>query len=89
MKYLVLFAILAVIYLLWRHQRQQERSERAAPPPAPPPAAVAAPQDMVRCPVCELHLPRADAVADPQGRLFCSPAHRDAFPDPARQRTRP
>jgi uncharacterized protein len=82
MKYLVLFAVLLVVYLLWKHQRTQERagreggnasagSARTAAPPA------ASPQEMVRCPVCDLHLPRADAVADAQGRLFCSAAHRD------------
>ncbi len=82
MKYLVLFAVLVVVYLLWKHQRTQERagreggqapsgSARAAARPA------ASPQEMVRCPVCDLHLPRADAVADAQGRLFCSADHRD------------
>ena len=76
MKYLVLFAILAVVYLLWRSQ--QRRAQAASrPPPAPPaPADSALPQDMVSCPVCAVHLPRGEAVADPQGRLYCSPEHR-------------
>lgn len=74
MKYLVLIAVLVLVYLLWRHQRAQEDDAPAAPPrPAPPPAL---PQDMVRCPVCAVHLPREEAVADAQGRLYCSPAHR-------------
>ncbi len=80
MKYLVLFAVLAVIYLLWKHQRTQERAGREGgtrPPPAGAARQAASPQEMVRCAVCDLHLPRADAVADAQGRLFCSPAHRD------------
>ena len=52
---------------------------RGAPHAArPTSAAPAAPQDMVRCPVCAVHLPRADAVADPQGRLYCSPEHRQS-----------
>jgi uncharacterized protein len=82
MKYLVLIAILVVVYLLWRaQQRKQDASSEAATPPAPPappaqPAAPALPQDMVQCPVCALHLPRNEAVTDPQGRLFCSPEHR-------------
>ncbi len=82
MKYIVLFAVLAVIYLLWKHQRQQERAERDGRRPqagahreAQAPAA--SPQEMVRCAACDLHLPRADAVADAQGRLFCGTAHRD------------
>ena len=76
MKYLVLFAILAVVYLLWRSQ--QRRAQAASrPPPAPPkPAESTPPQDMVSCPVCAVHLPRGEAVADAQGRLYCSPEHR-------------
>ncbi len=35
---------------------------------------------MVACSHCGLHLPRADAVADAQGRLFCEDAHRLAGP---------
>ncbi len=73
MKYLVLIAILAVVYLLWRaRQRPPASSSRPAAPPKSPELA----QDMVRCPVCSVHLPRDEAVADPQGRLFCSPEHR-------------
>lgn len=76
MKYLVLFGVLLLVYLLWRHQRSQSPDDEAAPPrPAPPPAL---PQDMVRCPVCSVHLPREDAVADAKGRLYCSPEHRRA-----------
>ena len=77
MKYLVLIAVVLLVYLLWRHQRaQEEREESAARPPAAPPPPALPPQDMVRCPVCGVHLPREDAVADPRGRLYCSPEHR-------------
>lgn len=76
MKYLVLVAILAVVYLLWRaRQRPPASSSRNSKPAAPPPSPELS-QDMVRCPVCSVHLPRDEAVADPQGRLFCSPEHR-------------
>ena len=77
MKYLVLFAVLLLVYLLWRHERAQEqrKEESAARPPAAPPPALP-PQDMVRCPVCAVHLPREEAVADEKGRLYCSPEHR-------------
>ena len=72
MKYLLLFALLAVAYMVWRNARIAERT-RAAPPPAPPRIA---PQDMVCCPVCSVHLPRSDAVAGPDGKLYCSHDHR-------------
>ncbi len=79
MKYLVLIAVLAVVYLLWRAQRRrQDASESGGGtrPTARPKADDGSPQDMVQCPVCALHLPRNEAVADPQGRLYCSPEHR-------------
>lgn len=31
---------------------------------------------MVKCAVCDTHLPRGEALAD-QGRWYCSEAHRD------------
>jgi uncharacterized protein len=31
---------------------------------------------MVRCPVCAVHLPRTDALAGPDGRLYCCQEHR-------------
>ncbi len=75
MKLVVLFAVLLVAYLVWR----SNRTRAAAPPPAArPPAAAALPQDMVRCPVCALHLPRPDATPGASGRLYCSPEHRAA-----------
>lgn len=75
MKYLLLLALLVVAYLLWRNARVRERGHRAAAPPPSPPAA-GGPQDMVRCPVCSVHLPRADAIAGPDGTLYCSQEHR-------------
>lgn len=73
MKYLVLFGVLLVVYLLLRQQRQGERSTPSARKAKPPPAT---PQDMVACPVCQVHLPRADALADARGRLYCCAEHR-------------
>ena len=72
MKYLVLLAVLVVAYLLWRNARLAER--RDAPPP--PGRAGAGPQEMVSCSVCTVHLPRSEAVAGGDGRLYCSPEHR-------------
>jgi uncharacterized protein len=72
MKYLVLVAVLLVVYAVWRSQRSAGRKD----PPAPPPEAAGLPQDMVRCPVCALHLPRAEALIGREGRLYCSQEHR-------------
>ena len=72
MKYLLLFAVLFVAYMLWRNARvrdDRETSSRRPPPPANP-------QEMVSCPVCGLHLPRSEAVPGQRGILYCSNEHR-------------
>lgn len=74
MKYLVLLVVVLVAYMLWRNARLAERSGRDAPPPHPPGAG--GPQDMVSCPVCQLHLPRSEAVPGKDGALYCSQEHR-------------
>jgi uncharacterized protein len=75
MKFLVLIAVLAIAYLLWRNARLERK---AAPPPAakPPAAGAGALQDMVQCPVCAVHLPRMDALPGPDGAHYCSQEHR-------------
>ncbi len=73
MKFVLLLAVLAVAYLAWRAARRREEAGRQ-PPPAP--AAPPLHQDMVRCPVCSLHLPRTDALPGASGRLYCSHEHR-------------
>jgi uncharacterized protein len=71
MKYLLLFAILFVVYLAWRNARVQRGG--GTPPPAGRPGQ---PQEMVSCPVCGLHLPRQEALVGPSGRYFCCVEHR-------------
>lgn len=76
MKFLIVLAVVLVAVWLWRLNRRSEREERDAqrPPPAAPP--LEAPQDMVRCPVCNVHLPRTDALPGPDGRMYCCDDHR-------------
>jgi uncharacterized protein len=70
MKYLLIAAIVLIGYGIWRGNRQAERArERPTAKPSLPP------QDMVRCPVCAVHLPRAEALAGRQA-LYCSHEHR-------------
>ncbi len=76
MKFVVVAVV--VVLVLWLTLR----SRRALPPrrrhAAAGPAAPA--QPMVACAHCGVHLPRGDALADPQGRLYCGDAHRLAGP---------
>ena len=70
MKYLlVLVVVLAVIWFVRSHRRGRPAEPGKQQPLAPP-------QDMVRCPVCAVHLPRADALPGIDGRLYCCAAHR-------------
>jgi len=77
-KYLLVFVVLAVAFVWWNAKRKASRrgepARGTAAPSQPGDAKGAAPQDMVCCPVCSLHLPRGDAV---QGRLglYCSQEH--------------
>lgn len=74
MKYLLVLAVVLIAVWLWRNNRRVEQQEREAKPAPPPP--LAAPQDMVRCPVCAVHLPRSDALPGPDGQLYCCQEHR-------------
>ncbi|MES2936940.1 MAG: PP0621 family protein [Pseudomonadota bacterium] len=75
MKYLLILALVVVVYMWWRNGRiAQAQSQTQARPGAAPQAAGA--QDMVCCPVCSVHLPRGEAVAGGDGRLYCSQEHR-------------
>ena len=75
MKYIVLIVVLVVVWMLWRNSERRAERSRPPPPAAPPAANPASPQDMVRCPVCALHLPQSDALAGPAGQVYCSVEH--------------
>jgi uncharacterized protein len=70
MKWLLLLAVIALV-MWWtgagRNARQAQVRQAAR--------RRAAPEAMVACAHCGVHLPRGEAVADGQA-LFCSAAHR-------------
>ena len=72
MKYLILLLVVLAVLWLWRNARGRD-GNGAAPRPGQTPL----PQDMVRCPVCSVHLPRSDALPGPLGQLYCCAAHRE------------
>lgn len=75
MKYLLVIAVVAVFYLYWKKQRRSIQT-----PPPPPATTLAAPQPMVACTHCGLHLPAADALIDTRQQPYCCEAHRDLGP---------
>ncbi len=79
MKYLVLLLVLGVAFLWWSAQRKTARRDAAQrdanPAPHAHPTTSHAPQDMVQCAVCAVHLPRSDAVTG-RSAVYCSTEHR-------------
>ena len=72
MKYLILLLVVVAVFWYLRNSRRGP----AQPPDPSRRAPGAAPQDMVQCPICSLHLPRADALPGPDGQLYCCADHR-------------
>ena len=78
MKYLLVLIVIVIAVGVWRGQRRTEARERrqaAAPrnPANPANAPLAAPQDMVECAHCGLHLPRSKP-SRPQAAAIAAPS---------------
>lgn len=69
MKFLLLLVVVFVAVWAWRSGRQADVAPKQKPPPQPQP------QDMVRCALCGVHFPSADAVAGHDGQ-YCCVEHR-------------
>jgi len=76
MKYLLVAALVLVVFWLWRHNREAEKKEAAAARPPSPPHQATEVTEMVACEVCQVHLPRSEALIGPRGGIYCSDAHR-------------
>jgi uncharacterized protein len=73
MKFVLLvFAVLVLLFLL------RSTLRRARPPARPPAADTGAPQAMLTCAHCGIHMPRDEALPG-RGGVFCGDAHRAAF----------
>ena len=69
MKYLVVMLVVGVVVWLLTARARPGRADTRADKPS------AAPQAMLACAHCGVHLPAADAVLD-GSRVYCSDAHR-------------
>lgn len=71
MKYLLLIAVVLMVVWLLRGKRRAGSGNAE-----PPPGAAVQQQEMIRCPVCSVHVPRTDALPGPDGQLYCCAEHR-------------
>jgi uncharacterized protein len=71
MKYLFWAIVIAFVYWAWRRSRSASPAQNQAE---------AAPQDMVACAHCGIHLPHTEAIRGTNGQ-YCSTAHRSAAGD--------
>ncbi len=74
MKLLVVIVALVVLWLLLRSLFRRARGEGQSSRKPPP----AAPQAMLACAHCGVHLPRDEALPG-RGGVFCGEAHRAAY----------
>lgn len=72
MKFILLLAALAGAWL-WRNHRDAEQAPRRSARSAVPQPLL---QDMVRCPVCTVHVPKTEAVTGRHGAFYCCIEHR-------------
>ena len=69
----IIIFLIAVFVLLWLLRSGTSRRSRPADS-----SPAAAPQPMLACAQCGLHLPRDEALPG-RGGVFCGAAHRAAF----------
>lgn len=72
MKYLLVLAVVALAYTLWKHNRQSEMQAGKQAPQRPKPNT---PATMVACKHCGVMLPESEAVKGQTG-VYCGEAHR-------------
>ena len=68
-----------LVFVVWLAVRVLGGSrKRAADAPAEPPPAARSIESVTQCAWCGVHVPQASALSLPDGRIYCSEAHREA-----------
>lgn len=78
LKVVLILAVAVFGLMLWfgkGRSRSTQEPARRQPPPKP-----VAPQAMLSCVRCGVHLPQSDAFLDDSGRAFCGAEHRRLGP---------
>jgi uncharacterized protein len=75
MKYFLVILLVVVVFWLWSNNRriEKQQAEEARQPRQPDPKNALT--EIVACDVCQVHLPRFEALIGNKG-VYCSDAHR-------------
>lgn len=71
MKYLILFALLGVVWWVWQKRRDALHDDAKSAP------AETLPETMLTCAHCGVHLPESEGLRQ-DGQVYCCEAHRQA-----------
>jgi uncharacterized protein len=74
-KLLTILVLGILVFLVVNRLRQWAHREVAPPRENRGRAATGTPEDMVRCAVCGVHLPRSESFTS-RGQFYCSDEHR-------------
>jgi uncharacterized protein len=80
MKYALVFGLVLVVFWLWRSSRQAGAGNKKQTPTSQKPTALGKTTEIVACQVCQVHLPRDEALTGRRG-LYCSAEHRQQAGD--------
>jgi uncharacterized protein len=80
MKYALVFALVLVVFWLWRSSRQASAGDKKQTQTRQKPASLEKVTEIVACQVCHVHLPRHEAMIGSRG-LYCSAEHRQQADD--------
>lgn len=75
MKYLLVTVFVVAVLWLWSHSRRIGKQRSAKPTTQRPSAEKTALTEIVACDICQVHLPKSDALIGAKG-IYCSEAHR-------------
>lgn len=75
MKYLLVLVLVFVVFWLWSNSRRMAKKRADVTRRPQPPGQNNALTEIVACDVCQVHLPRSEALIGSKG-IYCSDAHR-------------
>ena len=82
MKYALVLGLLLVVFWLWRSGRQASARSKNNSHARKSHATIEKATEIVACQVCQVHLPRSEALSGAHG-VYCSTEHRQQAGDQA------